>query len=104
MSFDARTTAHFSANYKALTRVQPRGLICPITLRDIRFDDLCKGHILNKGLQEASRATIPQPRDLDSYFGATIEADLVKYLNFPVLNSSEHLSKIKVMHRMSHLK
>jgi hypothetical protein len=97
MTFDAMTTAHFSANYNALTREQPHGLICPITLRDIRFADLCSGHILNKALQEASRATIPQPRDLDSHFGATIEADLVKYLNFPVLNSSEHLSKVKTL-------
>lgn len=48
-------------------------------------------------LIEASRATIPQARDLDNHFGATIEADLVKYLNFPVLSSTEHLSKVKTL-------
>ncbi|MEK6282526.1 MAG: hypothetical protein AABN95_19365 [Acidobacteriota bacterium] len=97
MKFDATTTARLRANYKELTREQPVGLICPITLRDIPFEDLCDGHILNKALKEASRATIPQPRDLDSHFGATIEPDLVKFLNFPVLNSTEHLSKVKTL-------
>ncbi len=95
MPFNAATTAQFSANYKELTREVPEGMICPITLRDIPFDELCNGHILNKGLQHASRVTLPQARDLDSYFGATIEADLVKYLNFPILSSEEHLSKVK---------
>jgi hypothetical protein len=97
MVFDALTTAQFSANYNDLTREVPTGVICPITLRDIPFDELCSGHILNKGFQGASRVTIPQPRDLDSHFGATIEADLVKYLNFPVLSSQEHLSKVKAL-------
>ena len=97
MKFDAATTARFNANYKEVTRKEPKGMICPITLRDIPFDELCDGHILNKGLQKASRATVPQPKDLDGHFGGTIEPDLVKYLNFPVLSSEEHLSKIKTL-------
>lgn len=97
MKFDAATIEPFAANYKELTRESPEGMICPITLRDIPFDELCNGHILNRGLQKASRATIPQPRDLDSHFGATLEADLVKYLNFPILSSQEHLSKVKTL-------
>lgn len=48
-------------------------MICPITLRDIPFEDLCDGHILNKGLQKASRVTLPQPKDLDGHFGVTID-------------------------------
>lgn len=70
-------------------------MICPITHQDTPFDQLCAGHILNKGLQKASRLTVPQRMDLDSHYGAALEADLVRYLNFPVLGSSDHLSKVK---------
>lgn len=94
MVFDAENTARFSANYKEVARDSPRGLICPITLKDTPFRELCVGHILNQGLQHASRLTVPQRRDLDNFFGA-IEADLVRYLNFPILSSAEHLAKVK---------
>jgi hypothetical protein len=95
MTFDAATTSQFRANYAALTGESAEGLICPITLQDTPFDELCAGHILNQGLRRTSRVTVPQRRDLDNYFGASIEADLVKYLNFPVLTSSEHLAQVK---------
>jgi len=94
---DPATIAKYNENYKELRREEPRGMICPITLRDIPLDELCDGHILNKGLQKASRVTIPQPKDLDGHFGVTIEPDLIKYLNFPVLSSEEHLSKVKTL-------
>lgn len=97
MAINEATIAKHNENYKELTREAPKGMICPITLRDIPLEELCNGHILNEGLKEASRVTIPQPRDLDSHFGAAIEADLVKYLNFPVLSSEEHLSKVKTL-------
>lgn len=97
MAFSAETTAEFRANYREVTRKQSEGVICPITLRDIPINELCKGHILNKSLKEASRLTIPQAPDVDHHFGATIEADLVKFLNFPVLSSAEHLSKVKTL-------
>jgi hypothetical protein len=80
---------------KEVARYSPRGLICPITLKDTPFRELCVGHILNQGLQHASRLTVPQRRDLDNFFGASIEADLVRYLNFPILSSAEHLAKVK---------
>jgi len=95
MIFDAVNTAPFRANYENLTRESPSGVICPITLTDTPFDELCGGHILNQALQEASRLTVPQRRDVDSFFGASIEADLVRYLNFPTLSSSEHLARVK---------
>lgn len=97
MKFDSDTTNQFRASYKELTREMPKGMICPITLRDTPFDKLCDGHILNKGLQQASRMTIPQARDVDNFFGFSIEADLVKYLNFPVLSSQEHFAKVKTL-------
>lgn len=97
MAFNAAIIDEFRANYKQVTRQQSEGVICPITLRDIPISELCKGHILNKGLKDASRLTIPQARDVDNHFGATIEADLVKFLNFPVLTSAEHLSKVKTL-------
>jgi len=95
MIFDAANTAWFRTNYKELTRESASGLICPITLKDTPFHELCAGHVLNKGLQQASRLTVPQRRDVDSFFGATIEPDLVNYLNFPVLSSAEHFAKVK---------
>jgi len=95
MIFDAINTARFRANYQELTRESVSGLICPITLQDTAFHELCAGHVLNQGLQHASRLTVPQRRDLDNFFGGAIEADLVKYLNFPILSSAEHLAKVK---------
>jgi hypothetical protein len=85
MIFDAVNTARFRANYKELTRESASGLIYPITVKDTPFQELCAGHVLSKGLQKASRLTVPQRRDVDNFFGATVEADLVKYLNFPIL-------------------
>jgi hypothetical protein len=97
MSFDASTIKPFQDDYYALERERPNGFICPITLKDTPYREVCSGHVLNQGIRQASRRTVPQRRDVDNYFGETIEPDLIKYLNFPVLTAEEHLSKTRTL-------
>jgi hypothetical protein len=83
MAIDAQELLRHNANYTAVTGKPVRRFVCPITLQD---DDaeLCDGHILNKGIAKARRSTVIQRKDVDGYFGQTIESDLVRFLNVPV--------------------
>ena len=93
MSLDDAITQRFRENYHALTGEWSTGFICPITLKDTPSKELCAGHVLNQGLRQASRRTVLQRRDVDNYFGTTLEPDLIKYLNFRVLTAAEHVAK-----------
>ena len=48
--------------------------LCPITLEDsVGKRGLVDGHILNEAIVGASRATVIQRGDVDSYYGSTRE-------------------------------
>lgn len=85
----------FRDNYYELTGEWSSGFICPITLKDTRCEELCVGHVLNQGIRQASRRTVLQRRDVDNYFGTTLEPDLIKYLNFPIMTPAEHMAKAR---------
>jgi len=70
----------FGEEYFHLTGVNPAGFVCPITLEEVAAERLCDGHILNEALSIASRKKVIQCVDVDNYFGATIEPDLVNFL------------------------
>ena len=65
---------------------------CPITLRD-EPAPLQAGHILNRAMKEAARYAVVQRKDVDGHFGATIEPDLIRWLNVVLLSKRELLEK-----------
>jgi len=95
MSLDASTIKLFQDDYHAHTGKWSNGFVCPITFEDTSSEELCAGHILHKGIRQASRQIVPQRRDVDNHFGRPLAADLVRYLNFPGLSSAEHLAQAR---------
>jgi hypothetical protein len=89
MAIDPQELARINADYTTLTGNPVRKFVCPITLADDPWADLCDGHILNKSIKTARRATVIQRQDVDGYFGQTIEPDLVRFLNIPVVHFVE---------------
>jgi hypothetical protein len=85
----------FSENYFQVTGNRANGFVCPITLKDVAVDRLCAGHILNHALGAASSKTVLQFKDVDHYFGTTIEPDLIDFLNFSKMSVEERLKKSK---------
>jgi len=71
--------------------------VCPVTLLD-EPAELCNGHILNGAIKKASRAKIIQRKDIDNYFGKTIEPDLVEWLNLPTLSRDQLFRKSHTIH------
>lgn len=61
--------------------------VCPITLEPCT--DLIDGHILNVALRKASRRTVIQCKDVDNYYGSTVEPELVRHLNFNQLSDAD---------------
>jgi hypothetical protein len=85
------------AEYTAVTGKVGHTFVCPISLRDEPDAELCDGHILNHGLGSASRITVVQRKDIDNYYGHTVEPDLVRLLNLGVETQGE------LIHRSHHL-
>lgn len=84
-----REIKRLNADYTALTGKVVKKFVCPITLEDDPSADLCNGHILNQGIKSASRQTIVQRKDIDNYFGHTLEPDLIKFLNIAEFTPGE---------------
>lgn len=85
----------FREDYFQVTGGRAKGFVCPITLEDVAVDRLCAGHILNDALGAASSKKVIQFRDVDHYFGTTIEPDLIDFLNFSKMSVEERLRKAK---------
>ena len=95
MAVDNRQLAYLNTDYSAQTGIIVQEFVCPITLDDDSNAELCDGHILNQGIRKASRATVIQRKDIDNYFGHTIEPDLVKMLNIRVSTKQELIRKAR---------
>jgi hypothetical protein len=93
MAFSAEQLAFLNADYTAVTGKPVQHFVCPITLKDEPEGELCDGHILNESIKAASGNTIVEYRDVDNYFGATLEPDLVAFLNAPVSTPKELIEK-----------
>lgn len=95
MTIKEEQLARLNNDYFALTGKAVKGFVCPIILLDDSCAELCDGHVLNKGIKKTSRATIIQRKDVDNYFGKTIEPDLVKMLNMSVSAPHELVRKAR---------
>ena len=83
--------------YRDLTGQTVRNFVCPITLQDRPGEELCKGHVLNQSLVKASRAKVIQYKDVDNYFGESIEPHLVKWLNLPIAKPEDFIKMAKTL-------
>ena len=95
MSLDAEQLHRSNKSYPGLTGKRVKHFVCPIILRDDPELELCNGHILNAAIKTASRSTVIQYKDVDGYFGQTIEPDLIKWLNLPVTSPEELIQRAK---------
>jgi hypothetical protein len=93
MAINAHQLERLNADYRALTGKPVENFVCPVTLEDNPTVELCDGHILNRSIKKASRRAVVQRKDVDNYFGHTIEPDLVKYLNIPISTPHELMRK-----------
>ena len=98
MTINKEQLSYLNNDYHALTGRVVRNFVCPITLLDEPNAELCDGHVLNRGIKQASKATVIQRKDIDNYFGATIEPDLIQWLNIPVLTGGELIRQASRMH------
>jgi hypothetical protein len=89
MPIDAEQLGRFNKDYESVTGKKVQKFVCPIMLRDDPEAELCDGHILNRQIREASRATVVQRKDVDGHFGATIEPDFIRFVNTPVSPAEE---------------
>jgi hypothetical protein len=64
-------------DYKSTTGKAFRHFFCPVLQIDENVE-LCKGHIVNKGFPNVSRATVMQRKDVDNFYGIYFEEDFVK--------------------------
>jgi hypothetical protein len=67
------------------------GFICPITLEDVPPEALCKGHVLNEAIDDASGFTVAQRADVDCHFGQTIEPEFIRFVNLRTKSADELL-------------
>jgi hypothetical protein len=89
MPIDTDQLNRLNQNYETVTSKKVQHFVCPITLKDDPGAELCNGHILNGAIDKASRATVIQRKDVDGYFGETIEPDLIRLLNMSVATPQE---------------
>lgn len=89
MTINEEQLARLNADYFGLTGKAVERFVCPVTLQDDPNAELCDGHVLNESIKKASRATVIQRKDVDNYYGRTIEPDLVRFLNVPVSTPQE---------------
>lgn len=82
------------ADFKGFHGRDFRHFICPITLRDEPCE-LMDGHILNEAFVTARRMTVIQRKDVDNYFGSSIERDFTNHLNNEVATKEEWFQKAK---------
>lgn len=81
--------------YERLTGIRVVRFVCPITLEDDASAELIDGHVLNQAFQTASRTAVIQRKDVDGYFGRTLEPQLVTYANLPIQTLSDHTSRAR---------
>jgi hypothetical protein len=74
-----------------------RTFYCPILHEDQMDVELMEGHILPQAVKIASRACVIQRKDVDNYFGATIEADMINLVNLPQFTTAEVVDKVATL-------
>jgi len=63
---------------------------CPMTFRDEHVE-LCRGHILPKAFPDSARSWTVQRKDIDGFFGTTLEAEYVTLRHKGIRRAAEGL-------------
>jgi hypothetical protein len=69
--------AILNKNYTSIKNKPFNYFYCPILHKDEQTE-LCEGHIINKKFPNASRTTVVQRSDVDSFYGSHFENDFLK--------------------------
>lgn len=77
-------------DYKETTGEPFTNFFCPCLKRDEDVT-LCKGHIINQGFRESSRAWTIQRKDIDAFYGSKFEADFINIQDDNKLDRGEFL-------------
>jgi len=93
MSINKKQLSNLNSDYESFKGGMVKKFVCPITLLDDPDAELCDGHVLNKSIGKASSAKVIQRKDVDNYFGHSIEPELVKMLNIPISKPLEIMRK-----------
>ena len=83
------------ADFAVCAGYRPSSFLCPILLEESPGIELIDGHILPQSLRTASRAVVLQRKDVDNFFGHTVEAELVGFVNSVTYTKSEFLERAK---------
>lgn len=78
-----------NTNFAALGDGPFRHFYCPILHRDDETE-LCLGHIINQSVPSSSRATIPQRKDVDNFYGTYCESSFAQFLRAHDLGADAH--------------
>jgi hypothetical protein len=68
---------------------------CPIMHEDRGDVELVEGHVLPQAVKIASRATVVQCKDVDNYYGTTLEPDMIDFVNLPQFTTTEVVNKVQ---------
>lgn len=85
----------YLADFASCASYRPTDFFCPILLEESPCVELIDGHVLPQSLRTASRATVLQRKDVDNFFGHTVEAELVGFVNSVAYTKSEFLERAK---------
>lgn len=68
------------ADYEQVTGKPFQEFFCPIAWKD-EPAELCMGHIVSQKIRNSSRARVVQRKDVDGFFGQTVEPDFTSLVN-----------------------
>jgi hypothetical protein len=71
--------------------------VCPITERRCDEQELIDGHILNAGIQSASRRTVIQYGPVDNFYGSRVEWSFVEFVNMPKKTPADLLQAVSTV-------
>lgn len=82
-------------DFRIVTGQTFKTFYCPIMHEDCVDVELMQGHILPQAVKIASRATVVQRKDVDNYFGTSIEPDMIAFVNLPEFTMSEAIDRVQ---------
>lgn len=90
------------ADFEKVTGKTFKRFYCPIMHEDREDVELIDGHIVPQAIKKASRATVIQRKDVDNYFGTTLENDMINHVNLHTLTTEEAFAKVYDLKLVQH--
>jgi hypothetical protein len=94
MAIDPTKLQEHLHDYARCTGKKVDRFVCPITLHQCEESELINGHILCKGLADASSKTVIQYGAVDHFYGSSVEPTLISFLNVRKRTTAELLAAV----------